>query len=133
MSETETPKRKRRSGSETRQKQHWKSFRLSAEENTQLVEYADRAGLTVGSYIRGAVLQKPKTRQMRKPPFDRVLLAQTMGQIQKAGVNLHQLVKHLNFGGMPEAETEYKAALIDFRASISALMVALGKKPLGSA
>ena len=89
---------RRKSGSETRQMQKRTTVRWPGEEYTTLEEAADAAGLTVGSYIRECCLKAPKTRKRRRPSVEVQTLAGILAQVRKMGSNVHQTLKHLNFG-----------------------------------
>lgn len=80
-------------GTETRQKGRMIGFRVSQEEKTEIELAAERAGLTVGSYIREKILLNCKTRKSHRPTIDRVLLSKTLAQLGKVGANLNQAVK----------------------------------------
>lgn len=56
--------------SEIRQKGRVVPFRVSDAEYAELTQLADRAGLTLGSYIRSRSLEKPTTRARRRPPAE---------------------------------------------------------------
>ena len=53
---------KSRSGSNTRQRAEPITFRANAAERALIEEAADRAGLTVSSYVRAQSLARPVTR-----------------------------------------------------------------------
>lgn len=90
--------RKGRSGSETRKKGYLVTSRYDEAEFAELEEAASKVGLTRASYQRVQSLAKPKTRSTRRPPIEREMAAQLLGQVGRVGGNLHQLVRHLNFG-----------------------------------
>ena len=71
-------------------------------ERVEVEEASRRAGLTVGSYARQQMLKAPPPRAVRRPPLERELIAHLLGQVGRVGGNLHQLVRHLNFGREPE-------------------------------
>lgn len=98
MTETqpETPKTH---GSENRKKAGMIGFRVDETERAEIEAAADRAGLTVGSYVRDTILSKVLTKPTRRPSLDRVLLSQLLGQLGKLGGNLNQMAKRLNAGG----------------------------------
>lgn len=129
MSTPEQPastKKSKRSGSETRARSGVIGLRVSAEERAELEEAAERAGLTLGSYIRERVLSAPKTRAVRRPPIEQKLLAQLLGQLGKAGGNIHQIVKHMNFGA-GVMHDELRSALASFEEAAAAIMEAMGR------
>lgn len=117
-----------KSGSETRQRGSVVSVRMSQEERREMEEQAEQAGLTLGSYVRMCCLTAPKTRAVRRPPVEKKLLAQLLGQLGKVGGNVHQITKRLNFND-PVANDEIYAALADFREAAKTIMEALGRRP----
>lgn len=118
----------KRSGSETRQRSRCVVFRVSEEEGATIARAAEATGLTVGSYIRTRLLTAPTTRTTRRPPVDKTLLAQLLGQLGKVGGNIHQITKRLNFGE-PVPCADLDTALAAFREASRAILEALGKRP----
>lgn len=125
--EQTSPKKTKRTGSETRLRPGIVGFRVTEAERLELEDAANRAGLTLGSYIRACALAAPKTRAVRRPPVEKTLLAQLLGQIGKAGGNIHQIVKHMNFGEGVD-RLELRSALAAFEGAAEAVMQALGKR-----
>lgn len=117
--------KKKKTGSETRLRPSIVGFRVTAAEREELEAAAEKAGLTLGSYIRACALAVPKTRAVRRPPVEKVLLAQLLGQIGKVGGNIHQIVKRLNFGEGVD-RLELRSALAAFEGAAAAVMQALG-------
>ena len=115
------------SGSETRARGGIVGFRVTDEERAELEKAADRAGLTLGSYVRERVLSAPKTRAVRRPPIEKVLLAQLLGQLGRVGGNIHQIVKQINFGN-GVMHDELRSALASFEEAAAAIMEAMGRK-----
>lgn len=68
-----------RSGSEKRKRHAKIGFRATAEEQARVEANADRAGLTVGSYLRSRALAKPTTRAVRRAPVETAQLAHLLG------------------------------------------------------
>ena len=121
----DTASRSRR-GTETRQKQRRVTFRLGEDEHATLEAAAERAGLTVGSYIRAQTLTAPKLRAVPRPTVERELLAGTLAQLGRMNGNLHQIAKHLNFGGA--VPPDLSEALAEVKGAGAAVMGALGRK-----
>jgi hypothetical protein len=119
---------KKRSGSETRKRAPIIAFRATDEERTKIEAAAERAGLTVGSYLRSRALDKPATRAVRRPPAPTAQLAQLLGLLGGVGGDLHRIARGLN-AGEQGLGAELQAALADFRAAASEIMRALGKRP----
>ncbi len=128
MSEPATPvgTSRKRSGSENRARGGVVAFRVSAEERAELEEKAELSGLSLGSYVRQCVLTAPKTRTVRRPPIEQKLLAQLLGQLGKAGGNIHQILKHMNFGAGVR-HSELRSALVSFEEAAGAIMEAMGR------
>ena len=128
MSEPATPvgTSRKRSGSENRARGGVVAFRVSAEERAELEEKAELSGLSLGSYVRQCVLTAPKTRTVRRPPIEQKLLAQLLGQLGKAGGNIHQILKHMNFGA-GVMHNELRSALVSFEEAAGAIMEAMGR------
>ena len=121
----EGPSRKK-SGSEHRARGGIVAFRVSESERAELAQAAERAGLTLGSYIRQRVLSAPQTRAIRRPPVEQKLLAQLLGQLGRVGGNIHQIVKHMNFGA-GVMHDELRSALASFEAAAASIMEAMGR------
>lgn len=130
-SELQAAKPRRKSGSEKREKYLQIGVRVTQKERDKLAANADCLGLTLSAYVREGMLERTETRQTRRPPVERELLARTLAQLHKAGSNLYQLNRHLNFGGMPEAAEEYRLALLTMKQAAAATMEALGRSRPG--
>ena len=122
-------KKGKKSGSEKRHRAGIIGVRVSISERAELEEAAERAGLTLGSYVRDRVLSAPKTRAVRRPPIEKKLLAQLLGQLGKVGGNIHQIVKYMNFGN-GVMHDELSTALTSFEEAAAAIMEALGRKQM---
>jgi hypothetical protein len=118
-----------RSGSETRQRSLVARMRCTAGEYAQLEAAAERAGLTLGAFMRQQCLGTAGPRAVRRPPVERAALAQLLAQLGKCGSNLNQMARVLNSGGQETADIP--AAIADFRAICAAIMRALGRDPGG--
>jgi hypothetical protein len=123
-------KKTKQSGSEQRQRRHRLVVRLADPEWADLVSAAEAEGVSLASYARSRTLTRVATRAVRRPSVDRVLLAQTLAQLGRVGGNLHQLVKHLNFGEM-NALRDAPVVVAEVRAAADAIMAALGRQRLG--
>ncbi|MFN7835942.1 MAG: plasmid mobilization protein [Burkholderiaceae bacterium] len=114
------------SGTEKRQRTRLKAIRLTPDELAAIEAAAERAGMTVGAYMRSVVLAAPVPRQSRRPPVERRALAQLLGQIGKLGSNVNQLAKYGNVGRLIEDRHGAEAAA-DIAALRAAVMDALGR------
>src|SRR5580704_5667729 len=98
---------KKRSGSETRKRAPIVLFRATDDERAQIEAAAQRAGLSVGSYVRSRALAKPTTRAVRRPPVETSQLAQLLGLLGLVGGQIQALAqKHGGGEGIPAAEVK---------------------------
>ncbi len=89
--------------SEKRQKGRVVPFRVSFDEYTELETLAERAGLTIGSYVRSRSLEKPTTRAVRRPVPEVQKLSKLLADLSRIGSNINQLAKRANSGDTPLA------------------------------
>jgi hypothetical protein len=120
-----TPRR-RRSGSEKRKRPTPFPVRLSPEERAAIAADAERAGLTLGSFIRSRVLAAPTTRARKQVPVDYAALAAALRAFTKAAVNINQIARHLNTFGFPIPE-DLAAVASRLDASRREVMAAMGR------
>jgi hypothetical protein len=118
-------KRKRRSGSEKRQRATKPVLvRLLPEERAAVEEKAAAAGLQLAPYARACMLGDAGPRAKKRPPVDRELLARTNGELNRVGNNLNQLAHALNRGGdldpygLRAASRELLATLTEIRRAL---------------
>jgi len=121
-------KRQRKSGSEQRLKQRKISFRVSDGEFGSVQVAADRAGVTVGTYVRDTVLGSPETRRRHRPSVEVVAVTRLQGEMNRLGGNLHQLLKRVNFGDTPMVH-ELQSALSGYKEVIASILRVLGRGP----
>lgn len=121
-------KKKKASGSESRQRPEKVTFRVSDAERNEIDAAADRAGLTVGSYVRMRALASPETRAVKTPRVNKVLLSQMLGQLGRVGGNIHQIVKRMNYKEGVESAALVDA-LSDFKEVAAAIMQTMGRLP----
>ena len=119
--------RSSRSGSEARQRQRRLTYRITEAEYAQVEAAACSAGLSLASYARQRTVEQVSTRSRRRASVDVLALAKALALVNKMGGNLHQLVRHLNFGGFPYPG-EIAAALKGYDAMVAAIMNALGRE-----
>ena len=125
MSETVPPVT--RPGTETRQRGHVLQVRCTDDERAGIVAAAERAGLTVGAFMRQQSLGTPGPRAARRPVVARVELAQVLGQLGKWGSNVNQLARAYNVDGSTPAAVELAAIRAELVTMREALMGALGR------
>jgi hypothetical protein len=120
--------KKKKSGSEKRKRGPIVLFRVSEEERAKIQALAERAGLTVGSYVRSRALAKPTTRAVRRPPVETQQLAQLLGMLGAVGGAVQKITgEHGAAGGVDPAEAQ--AALESFREAAAAILQTMGKRP----
>ena len=117
-----------RSGTETRQRQRRLTYRITETEYAQVEAAASAVGLTLASYARWRTVDAPTTRARRRASVDILAIARLLAAVHKAGVNLHQIARHLNFGGMP-FEKELQEVLALHRAVCAAIIAELKREP----
>lgn len=115
------------SGSETRQRQHVVRLRLTDAERAELTVRVERAGLTVGSYLRQQALGGSGPRARRRPHVDAAALLLVQGQLGRIGSNLNQLTRAANAGAWPST-LGVEEAVNGVIATCDAIMRALGKE-----
>jgi hypothetical protein len=119
-------KRRPRRGTEARQRQRRLTYRITEAEYAEVEAGASAAGLTLASYARQRTVGMPTTRARRRPSVDILAVSRLLCAVNRMGVNLHIVARHLNFGGFPEAG-EIRAALNGYDAMVAAIMAALGR------
>lgn len=118
------------SGTDKRQRRETLSARFNEQEAQAVRAKADRAGLSVATLIRTAVLDLPlpDARAPRRPSVDHQAVARLLGQLGKIGSNLNQIAKHANAGRLQESLLE--VALRDLLELRLACLQALGREPV---
>jgi len=88
----------------TKVKDHWISFRVTAEEHFALLDKAERSGMSAGEYARSRVLRGiARAKKAAAKPAElfgdrtRALLH----ELRKQGVNLNQIAHHCNRHQIP--------------------------------
>lgn len=89
------------------------AFRVTLDERLQIEAAAAVAGVTVSDYVRVISLtaRPPRPRKQRE-----AVNAAAISELNRVGVNLWQITKHLNFGGsiphdLGEVVAEVRAAV----------------------
>ena len=101
--------------------------RCTAEERAAIKAVADKAGLSVGAFLRAAALGDAGPRSVRRPPVERKELARLLGHLGKVGSNLNQLAYAFNSRGRVPALAELKDMRTYVGQMRDALMAALGR------
>ena len=85
-------------------KDHWISFRVTAEEHFQLIDKAQRSGMVPGDYARSRALRgiarSKKAAPATAPIFGDGTRA-VFHELRKQGVNLNQIAHHCNRNQVP--------------------------------
>jgi hypothetical protein len=117
-------KRKRRSGSQKRQRARAVLVPLLDEERAAVEERATTAGLSLAAYGRTCMLGAAGPRARKRAPVDRELLARTNADLNRVGNNLNQIAHALNAGGsvilseIAATSRELLATLTDIRRAL---------------
>jgi len=119
------PQKKKRSGSETRQRDDVISVRVKPGERLKIEANAAAADLCASSFLRvlGTGAQRPRER--RRPSPDMREVAKLLGECGRIGGNVHQITKRANLGEIPRS-AEMDAAGREARALFAAAFKALG-------
>ncbi|MBA4232447.1 MAG: hypothetical protein C0465_17760 [Ralstonia sp.] len=84
-------------------KNHWISFRVTAEEHFTLLDKAERSGMSAGEYARSRVMRGiARAKATAKPDElfgDRT--REVLHELRKQGVNLNQIAHHCNRHQIP--------------------------------
>ena len=88
----------KRSGSETRQATKRLTMRLTPEQQKQLKELANSAGVACGSYARAKLFAGQPIRAVRVPSVERQALAQLLTKLGRLNGNVYQISRAGNFG-----------------------------------
>jgi hypothetical protein len=102
-------------------------IRCTEEERVAIKAAADRAGLSVGAFVRTLALGDAGPRAVRRPPIERKELARLLGHLGKVGSNLNQLAHAFNSRGRVPGLAELnliRGHVTDMR---DALIKALGR------
>ncbi len=81
------------SGTEKRQRRHVLQIRLTEEELAEVLEAADRVGLSPASHARHVLLGAPPLRSVRRPPVDRTAVSKLLAMLGQTGSDLRGLVR----------------------------------------
>jgi hypothetical protein len=123
------PAPKKRHGTENRQRQQRSTIRWERAEFNKVAAKANRAGLTLGAFIRALALDgESGPRSQRIPPVQHEVLLRYQGQLGRLNNNANQIARGINedeFYDLPEL----RLVLKDYVAMRDAIFVALGKEP----
>jgi hypothetical protein len=123
------PDRSRR-GTETRKRYRRITYRVLESEYMQVEAAASEAGLTLASYARLRTVPAPETRSRSRPSVDAIALVKVQRELNRIGGNIHQLLRHVNFGHIIDTQGEISAAFAGFREGINLLREMRGRPTL---
>jgi len=105
------PPKKKRSGSDTRQRDCIIKFRGKPDERAAIKASAAAAGLSVGSFLRSLALDAPRTRAVHaRPTPDMERIQRYDARLGRLEGNIYQLVRGMNVGKVVRIEEMYAAA-----------------------
>jgi hypothetical protein len=85
-------------------KDHWISFRVTAEEHFALLDKAERSGMSAGDYARSRALRGIARAKKATPALHQHFGDDTravLHELRKQGVNLNQIAHHCNRHQIP--------------------------------
>ena len=87
-------------GTNNRQRPNVISFRVDPDEYAAIVAEADKAGVTVGTFARDALIGAHAPRRTRRPPAVAADLVRILAGLGKIGSNVNQLADKANAGSL---------------------------------
>lgn len=103
------------------------AVRCTESEHTKMTEAAQKAGLSVGAFLRALACDGPGLRAARRPPIERQELARLLGHIGKLGSNVNQLAYAANAAGDLPGVRDLEDMATEIRKMRDAVMKALGR------
>jgi hypothetical protein len=103
------------------------AVRCNAAEYETITTKAEKAGLSVGAYLRTIATGAAGPRAIRRQPVEREELARLLGELGKLGSNVNQIARVVNTTGDKRADHDLTAIAGDVQVMRSALMKALGR------
>jgi len=84
-------------------KNHWISFRVTAEEHFALLDKAERSGMSAGEYARSRAMRGIARAKAAAKPDERFGdgTRAVLHELRKQGVNLNQIAHHCNRHQIP--------------------------------
>ena len=130
MTEPAANSSRSRRGTETRKRYRRISYRVLESEYAQVEAAASAAGLTLASYSRMRAVPEPAMQSRHRPSIDDIALVKVQRELNRIGGNIHQLLRHVNFGQIIDSDGEISAAFADFREGINLLREMRGRPTL---
>lgn len=119
------PRKESRSGSEKRQRERIISVRVKEPERLKIEANAAAVDLCASSFLRVIGTGQHRPNERRRPNPDMRQVGKLLAQCGRIGGNVHQLVKEMNFGGIPQSD-ELDAAGREVRDLVAAAIKAFG-------
>jgi hypothetical protein len=119
------PRKKSRSGSEKRQREVIISVRVKQHERLKIEANAAAVDLCASSFLRVIGTGQHRPNERRRPNPDMRQVGKLLAEFGRVGGNVHQLVKEMNFGGIPQSD-ELDAAGREVRALVASALKAFG-------
>lgn len=122
---TATASPRSKSGSEKRRRTAClPRIRCGEEHRAVVAEAANRAGLSLASYMLQTLVNAPPPKGGRVPPVERQALAQLLAQLGRLNGNVNQIAKAVNSGITPEAQAlrEAAAEIMGLRNEVRAML-----------
>jgi hypothetical protein len=117
--------KKKRSGTEKRQREKIISVRVYAAERLKIEANAAAVDLCASSYLRMLGTAQQRSQERRRPNPDMKEVGRLLGECGRIGGNIHQLLRHANFGN-PPSRSELEDAGKEARALFAAVCKAFG-------
>ena len=121
----EPPQKKKRSGSEKRQRESIIGVRVFDHERATIEAHAAAADLCASSFLRVLGTGEQRRFERRRPNPDMREVGRLLAECGRIGGNVHQVVKRMNLGDIPRS-AEMDAAGKEARALFAAALKALG-------
>jgi hypothetical protein len=121
------PAKQKRSGSETRQATERLTLRLTPQQDQQLKEWSNSAGIACASYARAKLFTGGTIRATRAPSIERQALAQFLAWLGRLNGNVYQVSRAANFGQEYDTELLLKS-LREITEMRNAVLAALGRE-----
>jgi hypothetical protein len=118
-------RKKKRSGSEKRQRDSIIGVRVYDHERAKIEAHAAAVDLCASSYLRVVGTGAQRASERRRPSPDMKLVAKLLAECGRIGGNVHQVTKRMNLGDIPRS-AEMDAAGKEARALFAAALKALG-------
>lgn len=114
------------SGSDTRQRRTTLTARFNETEAETIRQMADRAGMTVASFLRAAALNRSPGRATRRPTVNHETAARLLGNLGRIAEALRTAAEA---GQLHPAEPTVAAALRDIAEMRAVCFEAMGREP----